>query len=181
MQPCAHLDRAQTRTGIAEHFVATFDGASSGEGACGAAAACRVAGLGADDQGGIDLPADDVLAQRSGEVLRGVPTHRAADPTVCPKPGRLCDPARRMIAADHQNAGCGHGVDAVPDRHARIGERSAGRFRREIDGVDDGRGATGDLADSDEYRGSWVDGHGLVARPFETTTLSRCVRASTIA
>jgi len=159
----------------------TFDRACHRKGAGGAAATCRIAGFGTHDQGGIDLPAHDVLAQRSGEVLRGVPTHRAADPTVCPKAGRLCDPARRVIAADHQNAGCGHGVDAVPDRHARIGKRSAGRFRREIDGVDHGRGATGDLADSDEYRGSWVDGHRLVARPFETTTLSRCVRASTMA
>ena len=45
--------------------------------------------------------------------------------------------------------------------------------------VDDAGHAEG--ADSDEYRGSWVNGHRLVARPFETTTLSRCVRASTMA
>ena len=43
----------------------------------------------------------------------------------------------------------------------------------EVDRVDNRVRAVGDLADRDEHRSAGVDHHRFVARPFDTTMLSR--------
>jgi len=180
VEPGPHLDCAQTGAGVAQQFVAPFEELRSRD-AAGAGPSRRVTRLGADDQGDVDVPVHDVPAEDFDEVLRSVATDWTADPTAGAKPDCVSDPACRVVAAHHQDAGCRHGVDPVHDGGAGIGKCSVSRLGGQIDRVDHGRRAIGHLADRDEYRCSGVDRHRLVARPFETTTLSRWVRASTIA